>query len=719
MRTEEAAVAGHELPVSGRAPLDRLLRPRSVAIVGASPNPSSFGASVLANLENAGFTGEIHLINPKRSEIHGRPCLPSLDDLPMGVDCVVLAIPRASVLESVTACGRRRVGGLIIFSAGFAESGAEGRTEQENLATIARENGMILEGPNCLGMVNFVDGVPLTFVLTPPARHAGTDGIAVASQSGALAAVVVVGLRHRQLGISFSISTGNEAASNVEDYVEYLVDEEHTRVILMIVEHFRRPKKFLAAAARARSVGKHIVLLHPGRSGAARASAETHTGAMARDYEVMRTKVSHAGVVVVDTLEELLDVSEILVRCPDLPSGGAAVFTESGAFKALTLDFCDMLGLPLPTLGEETAAALRGVMPDFIPPTNPLDLTAQALVDPGLYGRTLPIIINDNRFGSLVLGIILTDEATSGLKFPPIIEAVRRIKPSKPVLFAGLDEGAQVSSNFVRELRSLGVPFFPSPERAYRALARLTAFAEQQALHKISRPGFELEAGELPSLLTRVIPEYRSKEILRSRGIRVPEGGLGRTVKEAQSIAAEIGYPVVLKAQSADLSHKSDVGGVALNLSTPESVAIAWERMHEEIARTRPGLALDGILVERMGGSGVELIVGAQSDPEWGPVLLVGFGGVLAEALRDSRLLPPELSVEAIECELFQLKSAALLRGFRGSPALDVRAAAEIVHRLASLMLATPQIRELDINPVIVYPRGHGAVALDALIVTQ
>jgi acyl-CoA synthetase (NDP forming) len=674
---------------------------------------------VLANLEKAGFSGELHLINPKRSEIHGRPCLPSIDTLPHGVDCAVLAIPRASVLESVAACGRRGVGAVIIFSAGFAESGAEGRAEQEKLATIARDYGMILEGPNCLGMVNFIDGVPLTFVLTPHTPHIGTEGIAIASQSGAMAAVVGVGLQSRELGVSFSISTGNEAVSNVEDYVEYLVDDDHTRLILMIVEHFRRPQKFLAAAARARSLGKHIVLLHPGRSGAARASAETHTGALAGDYQVMRTKVSRAGVVVVDTLEELLDVSEILIRCPALPSGGAAVLTESGAFKALTLDFCDIIGLALPTLSDVTAAALRGVLPDFIPPTNPLDVTAQALVDPELYGRTLPLILSDDRYGSLVLGIILTDEATSGLKFPPIVEALRRLKPSKPVLFAGLDEGAQISPVHVRELRALGVPFFPSPERAYRALARLTCCSANAVRRGASAVELGLKAGELPTLPGGVIPEYRGKEILAALGIRIPPGGLAHDMEEAQAIAARIGYPVVLKAQSADLSHKSDAGGVVLNLATPEAVAAGWKRMHIDIAHARPGLVLDGVLVEEMGAAGVELIVGAQNDPEWGPVLLVGFGGILTEALRDVRLLSPGLPVEAIESELLQLKSAALLRGFRGSPALDVRAAAEIVHRLGSLMLTAPQIREVDINPVIVYPQGQGAVALDALIVMK
>ena len=253
MKTEEAVEASTESSAM-RPAIERLLRPRSVAIVGASPTPVSFGASVLANLENAGFAGKVHLINPKRSEIHGRLCLPSIDALPHGVDCAVLAIPRAGVLESVAACSRRGIGGAIIFSAGFAESGTEGRAEQEKLAAIAHEHGILIQGPNCLGMVNFIDGVPLTFVLTPHAPHTSTEGIAIVSQSGAVAAVVGVSLRSRELGISFSISTGNEAVSNVEDYVDYLVEEEHTRVILMIVEHFRAIRSKVSRGRYARSL---------------------------------------------------------------------------------------------------------------------------------------------------------------------------------------------------------------------------------------------------------------------------------------------------------------------------------------------------------------------------------------------------------------------------------------------------------------------------------
>jgi acetate---CoA ligase (ADP-forming) len=712
--------AAMETGSSNRAPIDRLLRPRSIAIVGASPAATSFGASVLMNLQNAKFNGDLYLINPKRSEIHGRPCLPSIDALPPGVDCAVLAIPRSSVLEAVAACARQSVGGVIVFSSGFAESGPQGRAEQEEIAAIAKKHCMIVEGPNCLGMVNFIDGIPLTFVLTPPAVYDGDNGVAVISQSGAMAAVVGVGLRHRELGVSFSVSTGNEAVSFVEDFVEYLIEDSHTRVLLMIVEKFRRPQRFLELAAHARKLGKFIVLIHPGRSSAARASAETHTGALAGDYQVMHTKVTHAGVVVVETLEELLDVSEMLLRFPSLPPGGTAVLTESGAFKALSLDFCDQVGLPLPGLSEATSAALRNVLPDFILPTNPLDLTAQGLVDPDLYRRTLPLILADELFGSLVLAIILTDEPTSGLKFQPIIDAIREARPSKPIVFAGLDEGAKILPEYVEELRALGVPFFPTPERAFRALARVTMFASAEARlgsKKAKQPG--TQGLRVSSLGSGVIPEYKSKEVLHALRIRIPEGTLARTEAEATIAAAHLGYPVVLKAQSAQLSHKSDVGGVALNLNDEDQLGAAWLRIQNSVSRVYPELVLDGILVEKMSAPGIELIVGVRNDPDWGPVLLIGVGGVFAEALNDVRLIPPDLPVEVIVEEILQLKCAALLSGFRGSRAIDVKAVADVVHRLGAFALANPQIKEVDINPLVAYANEGGAVALDALIVTQ
>lgn len=694
-----------------RNALDRLIRPRSVAILGASDKPSALGNQVLANLERHGFTGDIHLINPKRDLIAGRACLRSVADLPESVDAAVLAIPGGAVLDTIRALAARGVGAAVIFSAGFAEGGEEGLAAQRDVARIAAESGMVVEGPNCLGMTNYIDGIPLTFVQTPTERLNGRPGIGIVSQSGAMAVVLGTTLMSKELGISISVSTGNEAASGVEDYVEYLLDDPDTRAIAMIVEQFRKPARFLALADRARAAGKLIVLLHPGRSSAARDSAATHTGAMAGDYQVMRTKVERAGVVLVDSLEELGDVVDLAIRCGPMPAGGTAVLTESGAFKALSLDLCETLDLPLPAVSTETGAALRLGLPDFIPISNPMDLTAQALVDPDLYRRTMAPLLADATFGSIVLAIIQTDAATATLKFEPIIAAIEVLSLDKPVIFAGLDDGAAVQPEYITRLRKLGVPYFPSPDRAFRALARiLNAGSGNEQV-----PAGEPTTATLPH--GGVIAEYRAKDMLAPLGIPFPQGGFATTLVEAQAVAARIGYPVVIKAQAQALSHKSDAGGVILNLADDAALADGWARLHANVAAHASDVTLDGVLVEAMGARGVELIIGARNDPDWGAVILVGFGGVQAEILQDVRLLSPDLSRDAIIAELRALKSGALFDGWRGAPALDVDAVADIIATLGQLLRGTPEIREIDLNPVVVYPTGQGAIALDALIV--
>jgi acyl-CoA synthetase (NDP forming) len=691
--------------------IERLLRPRSVAVVGASSTPGALGTSVIANLDRGGYQGSVFLINPKRDEIGGRRCLKSVDELPMGVDAAVLAIPHGAVLETVRALVRRQVGAAIIFSSGFAEGGEQGLQQQREIARLATASGMVIEGPNCLGLVNNVDGIALTFVETPATTLGGRPGIGIVSQSGAMACVLSVSLSSRELGISYSLSTGNEAASGVEDYLEYLLADSMTGVIGMIVEQFRQPARLLALAWRAREIGKTIVLLHPGRSAAARQSAATHTGAMAGDYQMMRTQVERQGVLLAENLEELGDILELAFRCNKRPAPGTMFITESGAFKALTLDLSEQLGLALPSLSDASAPLLRAALPSFVPVSNPLDLTAQALVDPDIYRRSLQAIISDERFGTIALGIIQTDATTSDIKFPTIIAALQTMKPEKAVIFAGLDEGAVVPVHYIRELRAEGVPYFPSPDRALRALARLNALAERD-LAASDAPPIRF-TGALPA--AGVVPEYLCKQLLRPLGFPVPSGCLVTTLDQAQRAVTDIGFPVALKAQSVDLSHKSDVGGVVLGLRDAQTLAEGWSRLHANIARHRPGLALDGVLIERMSPPGLELIVGARQDPEWGPVVLVGFGGVGAELLKDTRLLAPDLTRDAIVRELQLLKGSALLRGFRGSPALDVESVAQIIARVGALLRGEPSIQELDLNPVIVYPEG--AIALDALMI--
>lgn len=695
--------------------VDRLLRPRSIAIVGASDKPGALGASVLSNLDRNGFPGVIYPVNPKRGEIAGRPCVKSAADLPDGVDCAVLAIPRAFVLDTIRDLAARKTGAAVIFSAGFAEGGEEGLAEQREIARIAAETGMIVEGPNCLGSVNYVDQVPLTFVETDCVAPAGRRAVGVVSQSGAMAAVLATMLAARDLAISYTVSTGNEAASGVEDYCGWLVDDPHTHVVAMIVEQFRDPQAFLEAARRLRAAGKLVVLLHPGTSSAARESAATHTGAMAGDHKLMRAKVERAGVVFAETLEELSDIAEIALRVPALPKGGTAVLGESGALKALTLDLAETLGLELAQLGDADSPALREALPDFVPVSNPLDITAQGLSQPEIYTRLLAALLDDDRISAIVAGIIQTDPVTCRIKFPAIMAAVEGRPITKPLVFAGVDEGAPVPREWIDGLRKAGIPYFPSNERAFRALTRLGALARRDLADSSPVPA------AIPGLadVSGVVPEYRAKQLLAPLGISFPEGRFAASADEAVAAAHAVGYPVAMKAQAPALGHKSDAGGVILNLAGETAVRAAWDRIFVNVAAYDPAIRLDGVLIEKMGVRGVEMIVGARNDPEWGPVVLAGFGGVTAEILQDVCLITPDLDEEAVIAALMELKSAALLRGYRGSPALDVPALARLIRRISASLLAEPRITELDLNPVILHPEGQGVVALDALMLVE
>jgi len=691
---------------------DRLLRPRSVAIVGASDKPGALGASVLGNLERQGFDGEIHLVNPKRAEIGGRRCVATIDDLPEGIDVAVLAIPRAGVLDVIRGLAGRRVGAAIVFSAGFAEDGPQGLADQQEIARIAAEANMIVEGPNCLGLVNFRDRIPLTFIELPEPRADGDRRVGIVSQSGAMAAVLATTMIAREVPLSCYISTGNEAASGVEDYLDHLVGDPATSVVGMIVEHFRKPARFLVAARAARAAGKQVVLLHPGRSAAGAASAATHTGAMAGDYEVMRVHVERAGVILVETLEELGDVVETLVRYAAPAAGGLGVVAESGAFKAIMLDQAEALGLVLPPLGDADSPALRAALPDFVPVSNPLDVTAQGLVDPGIYGRTIAALADDHRIGAILVTLIQTDTGTSRIKFGAVLDALRVCPPDKPVIVAGVDEGGIVLAEDVAALRAEGVMYLPTAERALRALARVSAAG-------CGSDGSAVEVAPLAGLSAGVtVPEYRAKELLGTHGIVFPQGALVGSAEAAVAAAERLGYPVVLKAQAAALPHKSDAGGVVVGLADADAVRAGWAKLQAAVAAARPDLTLDGVLVEPMAARGIELIVGARNDPHWGATILVGFGGVSAELLHDVRLLPAGLDREAIAAELRRLRLAPLLDGFRGEPAMDVDAVAALVEALGNAVVATPAIREIDLNPVVVYPRGQGVIALDALIQT-
>ena len=435
---------------------------------------------------------------------------------------------------------------------------------------------------------------------------------------------------------------------------------------------------------------------------------------MAGDYQLMRAKVARTGVIFAETLQELGDLAELLVRCPALTRPEVAVLGESGAFKAMVLDQAERLGLPLTALDNANAPVLRAALPPFVPVSNPLDLTAQGLSQPSLYTQVINALLDDDRIGAVVAGIIQSDPATADIKVPAILAALDGRTLTKPMVFAGLDEGARMPDHYIAALRERGVPWFPTTERVLTALARLGGQrgpAQSAAIEPLPLPDLADEAG--------VIPEYRSKALLAPLGVPFPNGAFAASADGAAAAATALGYPVAMKAQAGALSHKSDAGGVILNLADAEAVRAAWDRMHASVAAYDANIALDGVLIEAMGPRGVEMIVGGRNDTEWGAVVLAGFGGVTAEILQDVRLFTPDMTEAEVIADLGKLKSAALLAGWRGAPALDVPALARLIVTVARLLESEPRLSELDLNPVILYPAGQGVIALDALILAQ
>jgi acyl-CoA synthetase (NDP forming) len=691
--------------------IDRLLRPRSIAIVGAQPEPTSIGGGVLGNLEAFGYSGAIHLVSRSKDEIRGRPCVKAIGDLPMGIDVAVLIVPQAAILESVRACAERGIGGIVVFASGFAEAGEEGRLQQDELARLCSEANIALLGPNCMGYTNYPDGIPLTFepVEVRPLA-AGRRRVAVVAQSGATAANIRFAMHARGIDISHVIATGNEATLGAEHFIDVLVRDPQNAAIGVYVEQIRNPLLFVAAARRARAAGIPLVLLHPGSSAKGRAAAQSHTGALAGDHAVMQTILRDEAIALVETTDELFDVLAILSRFPAPPPGKAGVVTNSGAIRGLCFDFCERIGLELATLTPEIAAEMQALVPPYVHVDNPFDIGTVGFANPAIYGTSAAVLLKQPDVGMALLSYAGGSPKMQIAKSDAILPVYAQ--STKPVILNIIGDDYPLDDRFMADVRASGIPFFRSPERALRAMAVVAAYAEALAAAGETRPAPAV-AVRVPG--SGVIAEHQGKRVLADLGIAVPRGEMATTVEDAAAAAGRIGYPVVIKAQAAALAHKSDVGGVVVGIADEAALRAAWDRMQTSVAAARPGLALDGVLVEEMARPGLEMVVGARRDPQWGPVVLVGLGGVWIEALKDARLLPAATSRDRVIAELGRLKAATLLGPFRGQPARDVGAIADVVVKLGRLMLSDPSIREVDVNPLMV--GAAGAVALDALFV--
>ncbi len=683
----------------------RFLRPRSVAVIGISTRAGSAGQIILQCLKVNGFAGDVHLVGRTDAPIDGRTVLKSADDLPEGVDLAVFTLPAAAVSEAMAACARRKVGSALVFAAGFAETGDY--ATQNAVAATARAAGLAIVGPNCLGVTNNVDGLMLHMLYAREALRGVAEGVAIVGQSGGLLGHFQRACDGRGIAVSYVISTGNEAGLETIDFIEFLVDDAATRVIAAYCEEIRRPQAFLAVLRRARAAGKPVVLMLAGRSAKARKAAQSHTGALVSDFATVRTLAEDAGAIVVGTMDEAVDLVAILQRFPVPPTKGVGVLTASGAYVGLTNDFAEDIGLDLPELAPATLKTIGDTLPAYGNYGNPLDTTAG--FTPAMLPAVTRALIDDPNVGMLFISFPINtpipvkafNEGMAHSPKPKVMVALGDSWPLGDDVMAAVNEGPAVFSR--------------SSDRMLRAIALYTRYGRLLAREHAAVVAAPI-AG-LPKLGKGAQPEWLGKKALAAAGIRIPNGALARTVDEAATVAAQIGYPVVLKAQAAALSHKTEAGAVALNLADEAALRTSWDATTRNVKRAAPDVELDGVLVEKMSPRGIELMVGAKRDPGWGTVLLLGLGGIWVEALGDIQVLPGGADKAQIVEALQKLRAAKLLAGVRGAAPADVEAAAQVVLAIGRLMQSVPDITEIDINPLMVHARDHGATALDALIV--
>jgi acyl-CoA synthetase (NDP forming) len=696
---------GGEEAARGPKAVARFLRPRSAAIIGISTRAGSAGQIILQCLKVNGFKGDIHLVGRSAEPIEGRPVLKSPDELPEGVDLAVFTLPAAGVREAVEACARRKIGSAMVFAAGFAEVGD--KATQDAVTATARAAGLALVGPNCLGVTNNVDGMMLHMLYARKALRGVENGVAFVGQSGGLLGHFQRAIDGRGIPLSYVVSTGNEAGLESTDFLEFLVEDRSTRVIVLYCEEIRRPQQFLAACRCARAAGKPVVVMLAGRSAKARKSAQSHTGALIGDWETMRTQIEDAGAIVVSSMDEVVDLVEILQRFPTPPAKGPGILTASGAYVGLTNDFAEEVGLELPELDPATLAKVKQALPPYGNYGNPLDTTAG--FTPDMLPGVVKALIDDPNVGMLFISFPINTAI-------PVRAFNKGMADSpKPMVMVALGDTWQLGPDVAEAVKESPAVYSRSSDRMMRAITLYTRYGRSLARTRVA--GTPEPINGLPKLGKGPQPEWLGKKVLAAVGIRVPQGELARTADEAVAVAKRIGYPAALKAQAAALSHKTEAGGVMLNIADDKALRSGWDAMTANVKRAAPNVTLDGLLVEKMSPKGIELMVGAKRDPGWGAVLLLGLGGIWVEALGDVQLLPITAGDEQIREALNKLRSAKLLAGVRGAPPADIDAIVHAVKAIGRLMQTVPELTEIDVNPLMVHPQGQGATALDALIV--
>ncbi|MDH2353368.1 acetate--CoA ligase family protein [Bradyrhizobium sp. SSUT112] len=694
--------------------LDALMSPRSIAIVGASQEPTKIGGRPVDLLRRYGYAGRIYPVNPKAAVVQGLQAYASVAELPEAPDLAIIAVDAERAAEAVEQCAARGVRSVVVFSSGFAELGEQGRAMQDRLQTAARRTGMRLLGPNCLGAVSIAERAIATFSIVLEHSMPTAGSLGIVSQSGNLGSYTMRMASDRGAGISRFMTTGNECDIDIADGIAWMARDPATKVILCCFEACRDAGRLIAALTEARDARKPVIALKVGTSEAGQAAAASHTGAMAGSDAVFDALLARYGAVRVRSIEELIDLGHAAsILLPDrLPKGPRlAVVTASGGFGVLLADAAQAVGLSLPELSEATQRAILELVP-FASARNPVDATAQMSSRPDMLQKILSAVVADDRSDVIVLPLPFS------LHMPRLrsvyMETLRTIRaqyPDRPVILC-----VEGPPDALAELHLLGYPTIASFDGScaiIAALARLQALAT--APREPSQPAI---AKASPLAADAFRHELGAKRALAEAGIPVLGERLVSDADAAARAAREIGFPVVLKIASPDLPHKTEVGGVAVGLRSEEEVRQAHTQMLARVTTKARRAVIDGVIVAPMARGLSELILGSRIDPVFGPVIMVGLGGIFAEIVRDTAVQMAPVDETQAMAMLKSLKAFAVLDGARGRQRTDLKAAANAIAALSRFAVAhADTVSEIDINPLLLKAEGEGVIALDALLV--
>lgn len=689
-----------------RAALD----PKSVAIIGASENPNKVGGRPVHYLTKFGFKGKIYPINPTRAEVQGYTCYPSLADLPEAPEMVIVAVAGDNAIGAVEDCAAMGVKVAVVMASGFGEVDAiAGKAKERRMVEAARKAGMRIVGPNSQGLANFGTGAIASFSTMFMEFERVEGHVAMLSQSGALSTVPVGFLNPRGIGVRHSHATGNDADITVGELAVAVAEDAQVKLMLLYLESIPDKKYLEELAAVALDRDLPIIALKSGRSEAGRQAAQSHTGALANEDRVVDAFFEHHGIWRAPDMRGLVEATELYLKGWKPQGRRLVAISNSGAVCVMTADAATSVGMPMAKLADATDRKLKSILPSFATTTNPIDLTAALLSNSRLFGDILPVIAQDPAADAFVIGVPVAGPGYDVAAFARD-SAAFALQTGKPLVVAA------TQPSVAGEFQKQGISVFPTEVEAVTALHQFLAHRELMArtlAQKALRPG--TDPLRPASGATAMLNEADSLAVLAARGIAVVPHRLCRSRAEAVAAFEAIGGPVVVKGCSADIAHKSELGLVKLGVRTREEAGEVWAAM-EDIIR-KHGARFDGVIVAAMAGGRREIMIGAHRDPVFGPVVALGDGGKYVEVLRDTALLLPPFSADAVKDALGKLRIAPLFAGVRGEPAMDVDALADAVVKVGDLMRdASAGVMSVDLNPVMLGSAGQGCVVVDAVV---